>query len=140
MGGLAEVRQRALIHLNTKLEHELVTLKGIIVHKILKNEIFLDLNESPDFARRLMEWFNYPAPSNIKLILKLTLESTDICGETFVSLGGIDFYKALRPDLEPDYQRSVDLILNRLEMLAPFVSVAPSSTAADSGVADFKDL
>ena len=28
--GLAEVRQRALIHLNTKLEHELVTLKGII--------------------------------------------------------------------------------------------------------------
>lgn len=138
--GLAEVRQRALIHLNTKLEHELVTLKGIIVHKILKNEIFLDLNESPDFARRLMEWFNYPAPSNIKLILKLTLESTDICGETFVSLGGIDFYKALRPDLEPDDQRSVDLILNRLEMLAPFVSVAPSSTAADSGVADFKDL
>ena len=90
-----------------------------------------------------MEWFNYPAPSNLKLILKLTLDSIDICGETFVSLGGIDFYKALRPDLESDDQKSVDLILNQLEKLAPFVSVAPteSSTAAsDSNVADFKGL
>ena len=38
--GLAEVRQRALIHLNTKLEHELVTLKGIFFHKVLKMRFF----------------------------------------------------------------------------------------------------
>ena len=35
--GLAEVRQRALIHLNTKLEHELVTLKGICPIFIMRN-------------------------------------------------------------------------------------------------------
>ena len=35
--GLAEVRQRALIHLNTKLEHELITLKGIYIGNFGQN-------------------------------------------------------------------------------------------------------
>jgi len=46
---LVEVRQRALLHLNTKLDHEIVTIK--------------ELNESPGFARKLLEWFNFQSPT-----------------------------------------------------------------------------
>ena len=73
------------------------------------------MNASPDFACRLLEWFNFPAPTNTSLVLKLILDSIHICGETFVGLGGVDFFNALRQDLEVDEQRSVDVILAELK-------------------------
>ena len=54
-----------------------------------------ELNETPDFARRLLEWFNYPAPTNTKVVLNLVLQSLEICGDTFVSLGAIEFFRRM---------------------------------------------
>ena len=73
--GLAEVRLRALNAIKAKLEHQLTTMA--------------ELNETPDFARRLMEWFNYPTPVEVDYVLSLILDSVNLCGETFVQLGRV---------------------------------------------------
>ena len=73
--GLAEVRLRALNAIKAKLEHQLTTMA--------------ELNETPDFARRLMEWFNYPTPVEVDYVLSLILDSVNLCGETFVQLGTV---------------------------------------------------
>ena len=99
--GLAEVRHRALSQIRTKLEHQLTTIK--------------DLNETPDFARRLMEWFNYPTPSETEYVLELINQSIDICGETFVQLGALQFFPALRADLDPMGAEKCDQILAGLD-------------------------
>jgi hypothetical protein len=122
--GLQEVRQRALMQINTKLEHELITIQ--------------ELNASPDFARRLLEWFNYPAPTNTKLILKLILDSVHICGDTFVSLGGIDFFNALKHDLDSDDQRNCDVILNELSKYSS--DLTPDGSCVTTGNRSFQNL
>jgi len=99
--GLAEVRHRALASIRAKLEHQLVTIK--------------QLNETPDFARRLMEWFNYPTPGEVDYVLTLVIESIVICGETFVQLGALQFFPALRDDLEEHNRNMCDQILTTLE-------------------------
>ena len=86
--GLVEVRQRALIHLNTKLEHEIVTIK--------------ELNESAGFARKLLEWFNFPSPPNVTIVLSLILKSVKFYAPIYIELGIHQFLNGLRNDVTED--------------------------------------
>ncbi|CBY36184.1 unnamed protein product [Oikopleura dioica] len=87
---LEEVRERALLHLNTKLVHGLVTLE--------------DLNKCPGFSRRLLEWFNSPNPPQKVLVLDLIKRSLKIQPKLYSELGLSEFLSSMMPDLTPDEQ------------------------------------
>ena len=94
---LVDVRQRALIHLCQKLEHEIITIK--------------ELNSIPGFQRKLLEWFNFPSVPNGTIVLSLILKSTKINHAVYLDLGIFEFLEGLRQDLTEDEKVTADLIL-----------------------------
>ena len=87
-----------------KLNHQLISLK--------------DLHKSSEFARRLLEWFNFPSPSNVTLVLSIILKSFKSYPKIYIDLGLVDFLSGLRRDVTEDEQVVVDTILQEIDFIA----------------------
>uniref|UniRef100_H0XCE5 Rotatin n=1 Tax=Otolemur garnettii TaxID=30611 RepID=H0XCE5_OTOGA len=102
---LAEIRERALKSILSKVEHNLICYADLIQERLL----FL----------HLLEWFNFPSVPMKEEVLKLlsSLVKYPPAVQHLVDLGAVEFLSKLRSNVEPSLQAEIDGILDGLFIL-----------------------
>ncbi|XP_053427754.1 rotatin [Nycticebus coucang] len=102
---LAEIRERALKSILSKVEHNLICYADLIQERLL----FL----------HLLEWFNFPSVPMKEEVLNLlsSLVKYPPAVQHLVDLGAVEFLSKLRSNVEPSLQAEIDGILDGLFIL-----------------------
>ncbi|XP_069323976.1 rotatin [Eulemur rufifrons] len=102
---LAEIRERALKSILSKVEHNLICYADLIQERLL----FL----------HLLEWFNFPSVPMKEEVLNLLnrLVKYPPAVQHLVDLGAVEFLSNLRSNVEPHLQAEIDGILDGLFIL-----------------------
>uniref|UniRef100_A0A8C5XEA1 Rotatin n=1 Tax=Microcebus murinus TaxID=30608 RepID=A0A8C5XEA1_MICMU len=102
---LAEIRERALKSILSKVEHNLICCADLIQERLL----FL----------HLLEWFNFPSVPMKEEVLNLLnrLVKYPPAVQHLVDLGAVEFLSNLRSNVEPHLQAEIDGILDGLFIL-----------------------
>ncbi|XP_036086020.1 rotatin isoform X3 [Rousettus aegyptiacus] len=102
---LAEIRERALKNILSKVEHNLICYADLIQERLL-------------FVH-LLEWFNFPTVPMKEEVLSLLnrLVKYPPAVQHLVDLGAVEFLSKLRANVEPNLQAEIDGILDGLFIL-----------------------